>query len=85
MSTERLTDEDILNKHDDRIMVFYSKALSAMQEYADQEVEYKTKQLQEERDRAVELIVRLHKVLNKSEFAIYPGSPFSKWIEDFLK
>lgn len=62
MSTERLTAEDVLNKHDDRVQVYYKKALSGMEEFAAQEVEHKTKQLQEERDKLLSLILRCNNV-----------------------
>lgn len=88
MSTEHLTPEEIIEKKYLLRQLCQNtkwRLLDAMEEYAAQQVEQQTKQLREERDRAVDLINRADGVLNYSGFAIHPESPFAKWVKDFLK
>lgn len=89
MSTEKLTTDYVLSE----LKGFYSGNKSGngsgypkrlLNTFLAREVEQQTKQLREERDRAVDLINRANGVLNYSGFAIHPESPFAKWVKDFL-
>lgn len=87
MSTEQLTPEEIIEKKYllQRLCQNTKWRLrDAMEEYAAVQVEQQTKQLKEERDRAVEIIKRADGILNYSGYDIAYGSPFAQWVKDFL-